>query len=196
MLVRGLRFIVRHLIRFRFLKAGRKVVFDPLTSTLSYGRISVGNNVFIGGRAWFSATHARIIIGSNVMFGPGVYIFGGNHRFDEVGQLLSQQKKTDDHVDPDVVIEDDVWVGGGTVILAGVVIGEGSIIGAGSVVTKSVSSYSIYAGNPARLIRKRFTDDELARHIQMVYPERIPGSLAASIPSSGKGSDNAGLDDV
>lgn len=53
-----------------------------------------------------------------------------------------------------IVIEDDVWVGGGSIILPGVTIGQGSIIGAGSVVTKDVPSYTIVAGNPAQFIKK------------------------------------------
>lgn len=53
----------------------------------------------------------------------------------------------------EVIIHDDVWVGAGTIILPGVTVGRGSIIGAGSVVNKDISEYSVFAGNPAKLIR-------------------------------------------
>ena len=55
----------------------------------------------------------------------------------------------------DIVIGNDVWIGGRVIILPGVKIGEGAIIGAGSVVTKDVSEYDVVAGNPARVIKNR-----------------------------------------
>ncbi|HTE01138.1 MAG TPA: CatB-related O-acetyltransferase [Mucilaginibacter sp.] len=57
-----------------------------------------------------------------------------------------------------IVISDDVWIGSNSVILSGVTIGRGAVIGAGSIVTKDVESYTIVAGNPAKTIRKRFSD--------------------------------------
>ena len=54
----------------------------------------------------------------------------------------------------DIIIEEDAWIGAGTIILPGIHIGKGAIIGAGSVVTKDVEPYTIVAGNPARIIRK------------------------------------------
>lgn len=57
-----------------------------------------------------------------------------------------------------IVIEDDVWIGSNSVVLSGVTIGRGSVVGAGSVVVKDIPPYSIAAGNPARVLRKRFDD--------------------------------------
>lgn len=57
------------------------------------------------------------------------------------------------------VIGHDVWIGEGALVKGGVTIGTGAIIGMGSVVTKDVPPYAIFAGNPARLIRYRFSDD-------------------------------------
>jgi acetyltransferase-like isoleucine patch superfamily enzyme len=112
------------------------------------------------------ATRAEIRIGSHVMFGPGVTIRGGNHRFDLLGRyvdtITDMEKRTED--DLGVLIEDDVWVGGNATILHGVKVGRGSIIGASAVVTRDVPPYSIAVGNPARVIGRRFTDEEIARH--------------------------------
>lgn len=59
----------------------------------------------------------------------------------------------------DIIIEEDVWVGSNVVILSGVKIGRGSVVGAGSVVTKDVPRYSIIFGNPAKIYRKRFSEE-------------------------------------
>ncbi len=61
-----------------------------------------------------------------------------------------------------VVIGNDVWVGDEATILSGVRIGNGAVIGARSVVTKDVPAYAIAAGNPARIVRLRFSLDEIA----------------------------------
>ena len=61
----------------------------------------------------------------------------------------------------DTIVGNDVWIGYGDTILPGVTIGDGSIIGTKSVVTKDVEPYSIVGGNPAKLIRKRFTEEHI-----------------------------------
>ena len=61
----------------------------------------------------------------------------------------------------DTIIGDDVWIGHQALIMPGVTIGPGAIIGSGSVVTKDVAPYTIVAGNPAKIIRKRFDEDTI-----------------------------------
>lgn len=60
-----------------------------------------------------------------------------------------------------VVIGNDVWIASNVLIVGGVKIGDGAIVGAGSVVVKDVEPYSIVAGNPAKLIRKRFSEEQI-----------------------------------
>lgn len=72
---------------------------------------------------------------------------------------LPQTKRT--------TIGSDVWIGSKATILAGISIGHGAVIGTGSIVTKDIPPYSIAAGNPARIIRKRFEDDLCAELIEM-----------------------------
>ena len=100
------------------------------------------------------------------MFGPAVTIVSGDHRSDIIGkymiEITDSEKRSED--DLDVVIEDDVWVGTGAIILKGVTIGRGSIIAAGALITKDVPPYSIVGGVPARVIKMRFTPEEIKRH--------------------------------
>lgn len=158
-----------HIQKRKFLNCGRRVVFDPLTSCFSYRTITIGDGVYIGPNANFSTTHSKINIGNNVMFGPSVHIFGGNHIIDRVGIAMNSIVKTDDTKDLDVIFDDESWVGGGAIILTGVTIGRGAIIGAGAVVTKSVVPYSISGGNPCKFIKMRFTEEEIIRHEEALY---------------------------
>ena len=60
-----------------------------------------------------------------------------------------------------VIIGNDVWIGSSVTILGGVVIGDGAIVAAGAVVTKDVEPYTIVGGVPAKVIRKRFSDEQI-----------------------------------
>lgn len=149
----------------RFASRGDHFDFDP-DGTYSYGSIHVGHHVNLGAGPTLLATRSTIRIGNHVMFGPGVTVRGGNHRFDIVGRYIDtigdDEKRPED--DLGVVIEDDVWVGGNATILGGVTVGRGSVVAASAVVTKDVPPYSIVGGNPAKVIRSRFTSEEIALH--------------------------------
>lgn len=67
------------------------------------------------------------------------------------------------------IIESEVWIGQSAIILSGVVIGRGAIVAAGSIVTKDVPRYSVVAGVPAKIIRKRFSNEEERKHIDELY---------------------------
>ncbi len=151
--------------RSRFASFGKNFSFDPF-GVYSYETISVGDNVNLGYNPILIASRSRIIIGNDVMFGPEVTIRGGNHRIDVVGKPMiavrDSEKRPED--DPGVVIESDVWIGARAIILAGVTVGRGAVVAAGAVVTRSVEPYAIVAGNPARLIRKRWDAETIAEH--------------------------------
>lgn len=69
----------------------------------------------------------------------------------------------------DTVVGNDVWFGNGVTVLPGVRIGHGAIIGAGSVVTGTVPDYGIVGGNPARLLRSRYSDADIARLLDIAW---------------------------
>lgn len=104
------------------------------------------NNVLQAGKKT-----GKIIIGNYVHTGANVMMFAFNHSIDSVDIPSLQQE----YYDADIIIEDDVWIGAGSIILSGVNIGKGSVIAAGSVVNKEVPAYSIAGGIPARVLKKR-----------------------------------------
>ena len=164
------RRVLMSIYRPLFYEHGQNFWFDP-EGTYSFGNILVGDDVNLGIRPRLSAKCSKIVIGNKVMFGPEVTIMGGNHRTDLVGRFMSDVSDSDKRPEDDrgVVIEDDVWIGTQAVILHGVIIGRGSIVGAGAVVTKSVLPYSIVGGVPARLIKWRWTIEQILVHEKQLY---------------------------
>lgn len=150
-------------VRPLFKAYGKNFIFNPF-DVFTYKTISVGDDVFIGSGANFSASETYINVGSKVMFGPNVTIMGGDHNTFVLGSYMYDNKEKLPENDLPVIIEDDVWIGTGAIILKGVTIGKGSIIAAGAVVTKSCDPYSIIGGIPAQLIKKRFTTEEIEKH--------------------------------
>lgn len=136
----------------RDVKIGAGCEIKPLRN------ISFGDRVEIGPKALFWTTRAEIIIGNDVLFGPGVTIVTGNHPTNIQGCTINSIKDEDkpQDCDQDVIIDDDVWIGCNVTILKGVHIHTGAVIAAGSVVAKDVESNCIYGGVPAKKIKERF----------------------------------------
>ena len=113
-------------------------------------KISIGNNTGISG----AVIHARnsIQIGNYVSIGANVKIF--DHDFHSHDYLERRVDLQNNIITKPIIIEDDVWIGANSIILKGVKIGRASIIGAGSVVTRDIPPFTIWAGNPAKFIKK------------------------------------------
>lgn len=157
------------LLRPAFKRHGANFVFDP-AGDYSYATIEVGDNVFIGNGATLQASESGIVIGNKVMFGPNVTIMGGNHNTSVVGQFMFDVKVKRPEDDEPVVIEDDVWVGAGAIVLKGVRLGRGCVVAAGAVVTRDVPPYTIAGGVPARVLSARFDAEAVISHESKLYP--------------------------
>lgn len=161
----------------RQIHLGEHVVVDEfvqLIATSSHPRaISIGHNTFIRSAAMLNAGspdgyvhigdnssvgqgtvlygNGGLTIGNNVLIAGQCFIVASSHNFDRTDIPISEQGFSS----AGIVIGNDVWIGAGVKILDGVEIGSGCVVGANSVVNRSVEPYSVVAGTPAKLIRKR-----------------------------------------
>ena len=150
---------------------GSNVLFSALTSDFTYRNITIGNDVYIGPHALFLCTESQIFIGNKVLFGPHVTIIGGDHRITDVGRFIYDVLDKHPEDDQDVHIEDDVWIGTNTTLLKGVTVGRGAVVAAGALVTKDVPPYAIVGGVPAKVLKYRFTPEQIQEHERQLYAE-------------------------
>lgn len=111
--------------------------------------VCIGNHTVIG-RNCIIASKTKLTIGNFVLIGAYCQIIDSSHGMSRDDLIINQKA-----ISAPVLIKDDVWLGTGVKVLHGVTIGMGSVVGANSVVTKDICDYEIWAGNPARFIRKR-----------------------------------------
>ena len=176
---------IRHLylvhLRWRRYIFGRNIYIGRAVYMWAKHCITIGDNFYIGK---FSQIECDSEIGNNVMLANYVALIGRHdHDYSEIGvpTRLAGKIRDDDYkgkgLNEKVIIEDDVWIGHGSIILSGVRIGQGSIIAAGSVVTRDIEPFTVCGGNPARKIKLRFdTDEKRKEHIRQ-YAEKY-GNLS------------------
>lgn len=147
----GIGVIVRMVLYKVFLKkSGKGLRIAEMVMIKFPEKISVGNNVSFNEFDWIDG-NGEIEIGNNVSIGPGTRLVSFEHGYDDITTPIKYQPKKLKKI----VIEDNVWIGGGVTVTAGVRIGTGSIIGAGAVVLKDVEAYSVVGGVPAKGIKRR-----------------------------------------
>ena len=128
---------------------GKCTIWAPLIVRPIGGakNIEVGKGTFINAETRFGVPKDKVTIGENVQIGPRVMFETVNHGLTYVpGIGRGAWTKP-------IVIEDEVWIGAGSIITQGVTIGRGSVIAAGAVVTKDVPPDKIVGGVPARVLR-------------------------------------------
>jgi maltose O-acetyltransferase len=112
-----------------------------------------GQNIHIGDQVFLNVLCAildcnEVHIGHHVMIGPAVQIYTAAHL------LQAEARNQGLEVAKPIVIEDNVWLGGGAILLPGVRIGRNAVVGAGAVVARSVPANTVVVGNPARVIKE------------------------------------------
>jgi acetyltransferase-like isoleucine patch superfamily enzyme len=137
---------------FSSFRRNRIEVFGKILDIEYDGQLSIGDNFSINDDCHIACIN-KITIGNNVLFASKIFVTDHFH-----GKIDKESLSMPPSLRPlfskgEVVIEDNVWVGEGVVILPGVSIGQNSVIGANSVVTKSFPKNSVIGGNPARLIK-------------------------------------------
>lgn len=131
----------------KFILGNYSIVEDFSILNNSVGNIIIGNNSRIG---LANTIIGPVEIGNNVNLGQNVVVSGLNHNYEDIDKNIDKQGITKKLI----TIKNDVLIGANSVILAGVTIEPHSYIAAGSIVTKSVDSYTLVAGNPAKVIKR------------------------------------------
>lgn len=133
-------------------------------------RIKIGEHCMIGhhnclqaGKKW-----GTITVGDYCQFGPNVQLYAYNHSHDDIEKPCIVQG----YYDGNIVLEDDVSLGGNVVVLPNVTIGKGAIVSVGSVVDKNVPPYAIVSGVFAKVVGFRFSPEEVEEYQKSIPVEK------------------------
>ncbi len=151
--------------------------FDLLVKAKHSGHVSIGRHSYGAPRViQYRHDDTRLLIGHYTSIARGVcFVLGGNHPTDRVTtfpirQLLGLPGAGSDGFPSskgDITIGSDVWIGLGALVVSGVTIGDGAIVAAGSVVVGDVPPYAVVGGNPAKVIKYRFTDEQIRELLEI-----------------------------
>lgn len=148
-----------------------------------------GKHIFIGDKSvindnctMMDENHIRI--GNQVLIAPNVQFYTATHPIDYNERFVENWDENSGELffstrSLPITVEDNVWIGGGSIILAGITIGKGSVIGAGSVVTKSIPANCVALGNPCRVIRYLKSDNK----IQTIKSFKLRNWNRADVPA-------------
>ena len=135
-------------------------------------KLKIGDNVYIGK---YCTLQADIELGDNIEIANNVGLIGKyDHDFNKIGISIKDAPWIGDAKydfkgkNKKIKVENDVWIGYGSIVFTGITIHKGAIVAAGSVVTKDVPAYAIVGGNPAHIIGYRFTQQEIKEHERLL----------------------------
>lgn len=180
----GIRYIkkfpgIKNLLDYRFRKKWERKNADNFTTVGKYtfdtSKVSVGKGTYGELNVLqFETTCYKLIIGNYCSIAPEVvFLTDGEHSYKSISTYPFAtryfNKSTDTLSKGNIIIEDDVWIGYGAIIMSGVHIRQGAIIAAGAVVTKDVPPYAIVGGVPANVIKYRFDKNVIDELLKVDY---------------------------
>lgn len=147
-------------------KSGKKIMIGAYT--YGYEKLNLAT--------WGEDT--KVVIGKFCSISSGLILFcGGNHRVDWIttypfGHVPNSPIKSKAVIGTpktkgDIIIGNDVWIGKDVIIMSGITIGDGAVISANSNVVKDIPPYSIFGGNPAKLLKKRFPEEFITEFLEI-----------------------------
>ncbi len=147
-------------------------------SLIKCGKYSYGNPKIL----YFEVENEKLEVGNYVSIADNVtFILSGNHYTDTFTtypfKVLCFDEKVEAWGKGPIKVGDDVWIGYGATILSGVTIGQGAVIAAGSVVVKDVEPYSVVGGNPAKLIKYRYSKEIIEEMKKIDFSKIEPEDL-------------------
>lgn len=165
-----------------FRKANPKSILIPkdriALELIKCGKYSYGNPKIVK----FNIENEKLEIGNYVSIADNVtFILSGNHYIDTFTTYPFKVNCFNEKIEAwgkgPIKVCDDVWIGYGTTILSGVTIGQGAVIAAGSVVVKDVEPYSVVGGNPAKLIKYRYSKEIIEEMKKIDFSKIEPEDL-------------------
>lgn len=157
-------------LKWRMLNSHNSTKLEIIPDDLNFfNKVKVGKHTYGPIRAIYSSgSNEELIIGNYCSIGSGTtFLMGSEHPYKYISTFPFKVKilgiEHEATSKGKIVLEDDVWIGENVFILSGVTIGQGAVVAAESVIVKSVPPYAIVGGNPAKIIKYRFSENVIEK---------------------------------
>lgn len=167
-----------------------------------FNKVTVGEKTYGPICAFYSENPIeQLTIGNYCSIGSGViFLLGSEHPYKGLSTFPFKVKcagySNEATSKGPICLKDDVWIGENAIILSGVTIEQGAIVAAGSVVVKSVPPYAIVGGNPAKIIKNRFSDDVIQKLQTIDWSKVNQAKIISSLDLLYEEIDSSNVDDI